>query len=47
LQVIVYDRLLGLPDRELAITPRPEWMAAAPFNTVSDSTIVAHTVTIE
>jgi len=47
LQVNVQDRRLGLPTAELKITPRPDWMAAAPFNDVSDSTIVAHTVTIE
>ena len=47
LRVKVQDRRLGWPATELAITPRPAWMAAAPFNDVSDSTIVAHTVTIE
>ena len=47
LRVNVQDRRLGLPAAELKIAPRPEWMAAAPFNDVSDSTIVVHTVTIE
>jgi hypothetical protein len=47
LQVNVQDRRLGLPAAELKITPRPDWMGAAPFNDVSDSTIVVHTVTIE
>ena len=47
LQVNVQDRRLGLPAAEVKIMPRPTWMAAAPFNDVSDSTIVAHTVTIE
>ena len=47
LQVNVQERRLGLPADKLPITPRPEWMAAAPFNDVSDSTIVVHTVTIQ
>jgi hypothetical protein len=47
LQVRVQDRRLGLPETAMAIRPRPDWMAAAPFNDVSDSTLVAHTVTIE
>lgn len=47
LQVKVQDRRLGLPAGELKIAPRPDWMAAAPFNDVSDSTIVVHTITIE
>ncbi len=47
LQVSVQDRRLGLPAAELKLAPRPAWMAAAPFNDVSDSTIVVHTTTIE
>lgn len=46
-RVTVHDRRLGLPETGITLAPRPSWMAAAPFNDVSDSTIVAHTVTIE
>jgi hypothetical protein len=46
-QIAVQDRRLGLPEVEPPISPRPAWMAAAPLTDVSDSTIVAHTVTIE
>jgi hypothetical protein len=45
-QVFVHDRYLGLPQTAPPITPRPAYMAAAPFTDVSDSTIVAQTVTI-
>ena len=44
--VSVQDQRLGLPDAGLAVQERPEWMAAAPFNDISDSTVVAHTVTL-
>jgi hypothetical protein len=47
LQVIVLDRRLGLPDTGKVYAPRPPYMAAAPFNDLSDSTVVAHTTTIE
>jgi hypothetical protein len=46
-QVIVLDRRIGLPDTGKVYAPRPDYMAAAPFNDLSDSTIVAHTTTIE
>jgi hypothetical protein len=45
-QVLVQERRLGLPPTTPPVTPRPDWMAAAPFNDVSDSTIVAYIVTI-
>ena len=47
LRVTVQDRRLGLPEGAMAIRPRPNATVAAPFTDVSDSTIVAHTVTIE
>lgn len=44
LTVSVQDRRLGLPDAGLIVEPRPQWMAAAPFNDISDSTVVAYTL---
>jgi hypothetical protein len=46
-QVRVQERRLGLPAVSPPIAPRPAWMAAAPFNDVSDSTLVVHSITIE
>lgn len=46
LRVATADRRLGLPDTGQKIMPRQPWMAAAPFNDFSDSTVVAHTLAI-
>jgi hypothetical protein len=46
-QVTVQDRYLGLPAIPgQTITPRPEWIMPAPFNDITDSTIVRHTVVL-
>jgi hypothetical protein len=47
LRIIVLDRRIGLPDTGKVYAQRPDYMAAAPFNDISDSTIVAHTTLIE
>jgi hypothetical protein len=46
IQLEALDRRLGLPDTGLQIAPRPQWMAAAPFNDISDSTIVSQVVEV-
>jgi hypothetical protein len=46
-EVIVLDRRIGLPATGKVYAPRPDYMAAAPFNDLSDSTIVAHTTRFE
>lgn len=46
-QVTVQDRYLGLPPMPgQTITPRPDWMMPAPFNDVTDSTLVRQTLTL-
>ena len=48
LRLTVQDRHPGLPSfAELPITPRPEWMAPAPFGDNADSAIVRSSVTVE